>query len=108
MAKKTSRRVTFMEEIKFVHLFEVKEELIIHLMNNEMVGKQLPMLVEGFSAENCRVFLKAKKRLWDEHGFGPWAILIKGEFAGWGDYNWNRGKPISPYQTSALKSFTFS
>lgn len=42
-----------MEEIKFVHLFEVNEDLIIHLMNNEMVGKQLPLLLEGFSAENC-------------------------------------------------------
>ena len=73
-----------MEEIKFVHLFEVEEEQIIDLMNNEMVGKQLPLLAEGFSAENCRAFLKAKRELWDEHGFGPWAFLIKGEFVGWG------------------------
>jgi len=73
-----------MDEIKFVHLFEVDEEQIIELMNNEMVGKQLPLLADGFSAENCRAFLKAKKQLWDEHGFGPWAFLIKGEFAGWG------------------------
>jgi ribosomal-protein-alanine N-acetyltransferase len=73
-----------MDEIKLVHLFEVEEEQIIILMNNEIVGKQLPLLAEGFSAENCRVFLKAKQQLWDEHGFGPWAFLIKGEFAGWG------------------------
>lgn len=73
-----------MDEIKFVHLFEIEEEQIIDLMNNEMVGKQLPLLAEGFSAEDCQSFLKAKKQLWDEHGFGPWAILIKGEFAGWG------------------------
>lgn len=73
-----------MDEIKFVHLFEVKEEQIIDLMNKEMVRKQMPLLVEGFSAADCRVFLKAKKQLWDEHGFGPWAFLINGEFAGWG------------------------
>ncbi len=73
-----------MDEIEFVHLIEVKEYQIIDLMNNEMVGKQLPLLVEGFSAENCRTFLKEKKQLWDEHGFGPWAFLIKGKFAGWG------------------------
>jgi len=73
-----------MDEIKFVHLFEVKEEQIIDLMNNEMVGKQLPLLAKNFSAEECRAFLKAKKQLWDEHGFGPWAFLIEGEFAGWG------------------------
>jgi len=73
-----------MDEIKFVHLFEVKEEQIIDLMNNKIVGKQLPLLSEGFSSENCRAFLKIKKQLWEEHGFGPWAFLIKGEFAGWG------------------------
>ncbi len=73
-----------MDEIKFVHLFEVKEQQIIDLMNNEAVGKQLPLLSGGFSAEACCTFLAAKKRLWDEYGFGPWAFLINGAFAGWG------------------------
>jgi len=73
-----------MSDIKFIHLSEITEEKIIELMNNEMVGKQLPLLAEGFSPEICRVFLKAKQRLWDEHGYGPWAFLIRGEFAGWG------------------------
>lgn len=73
-----------MSEIKFVHLDEVGEDNIITLMNNEIVGLQLPLLVDGFSADACQAFLKAKKKLWDEHGFGPWAFIIKGEFAGWG------------------------
>lgn len=73
-----------MDEIRFIHLFEVNEKQIIDLMNNEMVGKQMPLLAEGFSTENCRVFLEKKKQLWDKHGFGPWAFIIKGEFAGWG------------------------
>jgi len=73
-----------MDEIEFVQLFEVKQEQIIDLMNNEMVGKQLPLLAGGFSAENCRTFLKAKQQQWDDHGYGPWAFLIKGKFAGWG------------------------
>ncbi|MBL4790589.1 MAG: hypothetical protein JKY60_16615 [Kordiimonadaceae bacterium] len=73
-----------MNDIEFIHLFEVKEEQIIRLMNNAEVGKQLPLLAGGFSAKNCRAFLDAKKQLWDEHGYGPWAFLIKGEFAGWG------------------------
>jgi RimJ/RimL family protein N-acetyltransferase len=81
-----------MNEIEFVHLFEVKEDQIIDLMNNEMVGKQLPLLAGGFSTENCRDFLKAKKQLWDKHGFGPWAFLINGEFAGWGGLQPERGE----------------
>lgn len=73
-----------MSDIKFVHLHDIEEQLIIDLMNNEVVGRHLPLLVDGFSAENCRAFLKAKKQLWDEYGFGPWAFLINDNFAGWG------------------------
>jgi RimJ/RimL family protein N-acetyltransferase len=80
-----------MDEIKFVHLFEVKEEQIIELMNNELVGKHLPLLARRFSVENCQTFLKAKKRLWDEQGFGPLAFLVNGEFAGWGGLQLEHG-----------------
>ncbi len=73
-----------MKEVNFVHLSEINEEQIIDLMNNEDVGKQLPLLAGGFSTQACQAFLQAKKKLWDEHGYGPSAILIKDEFAGWG------------------------
>ena len=81
-----------MDEIRFVHLYKVKEEEIISLMNNELVGKQMPLLANGFSAESCRMFLKEKKKLWDEHGFGPWAFLINGAFAGWGGLQPEQGE----------------
>ncbi len=81
-----------MNEIKFVHLCEIEEQLIIDLMNNEMVGRYLPLLADDFSAESCRTFLKTKKQLWDEHGFGPWAFLIKNEFAGWGGLQSEHGE----------------
>ena len=80
-----------MEEIRFVHLSEVNQQQIIDLMNNEMVGKQLPLLANGFSTANCRAFLNAKKQLWDQHGYGPWAFLIKDEFAGWGGLQTENG-----------------
>jgi hypothetical protein len=73
-----------MNDLKFVPLSGIEEEQIITLMNNEIVGRQLPLLAGGFSSEACRAFLEAKQRLWDEHGYGPWAFLIDGEFAGWG------------------------
>ena len=80
-----------MEEIRFVHLSEVNQQQIIDLMNNEMVGKQLPLLANGFSTANCSAFLNAKKQLWDQHGYGPWAFLIKDEFAGWGGLQTENG-----------------
>ncbi len=73
-----------MDEIKFVRLSAVTEMQIIELMNNELVGRQMPLLARDFSAADCEKFIQAKQKLWDEYGFGPWAILIKGEFAGWG------------------------
>ncbi|MGH1402964.1 MAG: GNAT family N-acetyltransferase [Alphaproteobacteria bacterium] len=80
-----------MDEIKFVHLSEIQEEQIISLMNNEMVGRQLPLLAGEFSIEDCQSFLNAKKQLWDKHGFGPWAFLIKDKFAGWGGLQFEHG-----------------
>ncbi len=70
--------------IEFAKLGDVKEELIIELMNNDQVGLQMPLLRDGFSSEQCQQFLLAKQQLWREHGYGPWAFLIDGEFAGWG------------------------
>ena len=81
-----------MEDIKFVNLYEIKEEQIIDLMNNELVGKHLPLLGNGFSSENYQKFLSEKKMLWDVFGFGPWAFLINGEFAGWGGLQPEQGE----------------
>lgn len=81
-----------MEDVQFVQLSQIKKELIIDLMNDEMVGKQLPLLSNGFSHEDYDAFLKAKKQLWDEHGFGPWAFLIQGNFAGWGGLQPEQGE----------------
>jgi ribosomal-protein-alanine N-acetyltransferase len=73
-----------MDNIQFTPIFEIQEEQIIDLMNNKAVGEHLPLLTQNFSAEDCQAFFKAKKQLWDKHGFGPWAFLINNEFAGWG------------------------
>lgn len=73
-----------MPEIKLVPLWEVDEKLIMELMNDELVGKQLPLLNRPFTLENCVEFVSNKKKLWDEYGFGPWAFFIGEEFAGWG------------------------
>ena len=29
-------------------------------------------------------FVAAKERLWSEHGYGPWAFVVGGQFVGWG------------------------
>ena len=78
--------------IDFVPLQDIAEEDLIALMNEPAVGRLLPLLGDGFSAEDCRAFLAAKQALWDEHGYGPWAFLIDGAFAGWGGLQPEQGE----------------
>lgn len=81
-----------MDEIKFVHLFEIEQQKIISLMNNKKVGRYLPLLTEKFTEKNCSKFLEEKQQLWDKHGFGPWAILVKDKFVGWGGLQPDQGE----------------
>ncbi len=80
-----------MGRVELVQLSEIDEDKIIALMNQEAVGRLLPLLNGTFDARNCRDFLAAKQKLWDEHGYGPWAFVIEGEFAGWGGLQAEQG-----------------
>ncbi len=82
-----------MDEIEFVQLSQIAESDIIALMNNAEVGKQMPLLAGGFSADACKAFLAAKAAIWAEYGYGPWAFVINGRFAGWGGLQPEHGEP---------------
>ena len=73
-----------MSNIQLVSLWDVERRKLIDLMNNFQVRAQLPLLTDVFTQASCMAFLEAKQQLWDEHGYGPWAFMINGEFAGWG------------------------
>lgn len=80
------------DEIELVPLCSVGEAAIVELMNQDAVRTHLPLLSGPFTAEVCRAFVEAKRRLWEAHGFGPWAIVIGGEFAGWGGLQPEQGE----------------
>lgn len=82
-----------MPEIEFAQLSEIREDELVTLMTNEDVGRQMPLLAGGFSAQMCKAFLEAKAQMWAEHGYGPWAFLINGRFAGWGGLQPEQGEP---------------
>lgn len=44
----------------------------------------MPLMPDYFDEADCRAFVDDKERLWMKHGYGPWAILVDGDFAGWG------------------------
>lgn len=70
--------------IEFRRLPEVDPAAIIALMNDPAVRRHMPLARGDFDAARCASFVAAKERLWAAHGYGPWAFLVNGEFAGWG------------------------
>jgi ribosomal-protein-alanine N-acetyltransferase len=71
-------------DIVFKGLSEVDREDIIALMNHPLVRRQMPLTSDNFAESDCDRFIAAKESLWAEHGYGPWAFFIDGDFAGWG------------------------
>lgn len=96
--------------IEFKRLSEVDKAGIIDLMNDPLVRRQMPLTTDNFSEADCDGFIAAKEHLWAEHGYGPWAFVVDGTFAGWGGLQpehgdadlalvlhpkfWGTGKPI--------------
>jgi len=78
--------------IEFRRLTEISPSEIIALMNNPLVRRQLPLAPENFSESDCEEFVAAKERLWSEHGYGPWAFVVDGQFAGWGGLQPEQGQ----------------
>lgn len=79
-----------MKNIDFVALDQISQDDLIALMAHPSVRRYMPLLDDGFDVQK---FLQAKKALWDEHGYGPWAFVIDGCFAGWGGLQYENGDP---------------
>lgn len=79
------------DSVKFVHLDTIDKNKVINLMTNKKVGEQMPLLANGFSEEMYDAFISAKKKLWEDHGYGPWAFIINDHFAGWGGLQYEQG-----------------
>jgi len=70
--------------LEFKRLTEVSKADIVELMNNSLVRKQMPLTSDNFNETDWDEFISAKEQLWSEHGYGPWAFVADGKFAGWG------------------------
>lgn len=79
-------------EIKFDRLSNVSRSEIIELNTNEHVLKQMP-LAKGviFDEDQCNAWVNEKERQWEEYGYGPWAFVVDGQFAGWGGLQYEHG-----------------
>jgi [ribosomal protein S5]-alanine N-acetyltransferase len=70
--------------LEFKQLSEVERLHFIALHTNPVVRRHMPLSSEKFGDTECAAWIADKKRLWEEYGYGLWAFIIDGEFAGWG------------------------
>ncbi len=70
--------------IEFARLSDIDVAEIIALHTHPLVRRHMPLSDDDFGEAECREWVQGKERQWQEHGYGPWAFIIDGEFAGWG------------------------
>ncbi|WP_084793978.1 GNAT family N-acetyltransferase [Actinokineospora bangkokensis] len=67
--------------MEFIRLTEVDRGEIAAVLGDPALATHMPLSGPGFDAAG---FVEAKERIWRAHGYGPWAVLVDGRFAGWG------------------------
>ncbi len=70
--------------IAFKRLTDIKQSDLIALMNHPMVRQHMPLLKGNFNEAACDAFIANKELVWAQHGYGIWAFMVDGVFAGWG------------------------
>lgn len=79
--------------VAFKRLSDVSSADIIALMTDPRMRKHMPLLGAAFDDSACRAFVEAKERAWEEFGYGVWAFMLDGHFAGWGGIQDENGDP---------------
>jgi [ribosomal protein S5]-alanine N-acetyltransferase len=71
--------------VEFVRLTEVPVAAVVELLNEPRNTRHMP-LSGTFSEQSAAEWVSAKDAQWEQNGYGPWAVLVNGEFAGWGGF----------------------
>jgi len=71
--------------IGFVRLTEVPLAEVAALLNEPRNARHMP-LAGRFTDESAAAWVAAKDGQWESNGYGPWAVLLDGRFAGWGGF----------------------
>jgi [ribosomal protein S5]-alanine N-acetyltransferase len=71
-------------KLEFKRMGEIAPSEYVALNTNPLVMRQMPLSDDSFDDEACREWIQGKEKMWEEHGYGPWAFIVDGKFAGWG------------------------
>ena len=80
-----SSNVGPVSEVRFARLTEAPFDDLLRLLNEPRNARHMP-LSEPFTSDEARDWIAGKDSRWEEHGYGPWAIFLGEEFAGWGGF----------------------
>ena len=72
--------------ITFHRLSDVPSEHWVRLLNDPDVRRHMPLAGGAWQEAQARDWAASKDAQWDANGYGPWAIRIDGDFAGWGGF----------------------
>lgn len=75
-----------MTDITFHPLSEIPASELVALLTDPDVRRHMPLAGDDWNLENAAGWARAKDAQWQEYGYGPWAIRIGGDFAGWGGF----------------------
>lgn len=78
--------------IEFTRLTEVPILAVLALLNEPRNARHMP-LAGAWSETSAAAWVQSKDAQWEESGYGPWAILFDGEFAGWGGFQREKNGP---------------
>jgi len=73
------------EQLGFVRLSEVPLAQVVSLLNEPRNTRHMPLSGQ-FTEATAAEWVAAKDAQWERYGYGPWAVLWDGEFAGWGGF----------------------
>ncbi len=74
-----------MSSVAFTRLTRIPLDQVRLLLDEPRNARHMP-LAARFDDEATAAWVAAKDRQWAEHGYGPWAVLVDGAFAGWAGF----------------------
>ena len=72
--------------ISFVRLTAIPTDEVAALLNEPRNARHMPLVGDPFTRDAAAAWVLSKDAQWELHGYGPWAIVLDGEFAGWGGF----------------------
>lgn len=88
-------------EITFGRLSKIEPYEIIAHMSDPRVAEHMPLLTFEWDQTAVAKFVATKEECWRRDGLGHWAIMLNGNYVGWGGFQkerdeWDFGLVLKP------------